>query len=466
VQYGHDVEAVAAAVEHENARVIGVSVTASYWRSNLPLATSLCRRIKQRNPRIRTVLGGIIPTMFAEEVLTKYSDVDIVVKGEGEYAFLEILKETPLGEIRGIAYRDKDGTVRDSPRRRSLCDLDELPYAMALETEGTATTECAGLIGNVRYDSAKRSASIITSRGCKGTCTFCLNPWYYAPVRMRSIPNVAGEIRELARHGVRFLRVCDANFADDMGRVAEFCGAIEAFKVRWSCWQRAEITDAGAYQAMRRAGCRITTIGIESFDEDIRNRGYGKNVGDEQLYEVVRRASEAGIDVVGEIIIGHPEEDANRIRRGFENASRILRFLDYVNISFLAIVPHTVLWTQLTADMPARKQQWLRLRSMFQCPSIWRFVPSVDPGALQDIAAEYLRRVYHSPAYILRQFGRTMARRKRLVWFNRKQIANTLARKVARGASKLASRFIALPSASCRVRSQSSAIGARTRWPG
>jgi radical SAM superfamily enzyme YgiQ (UPF0313 family) len=310
--------------------------------------------------------------------------------------------------------------------------LDELPYAMALEAEGTATTECAGLLGNVYYDSPGRSASLLTSRGCAGQCTFCVNPWYYRPVRERSIPNVLGEVRRLAGHGVRFLRVCDANFASDAQRVMDFCEAIEPFGMRWSCWQRADMTDPGVYKAMRRAGCRITTIGIESFDEEIRNHCYRKNVPDEQLYRAVRSAAQAGIDTVGEIIIGHPQEDADRLKRGFEKARHILRYLDYVNISTLTVVPHTALWTQLTADMPEDRVGRLRLRSMFQCPSVWRFVPTVAPRALESMAEGYLRCIYHSPAYLLRQFAKTLARRKRLAWFNRGRIVKTMARKTAR----------------------------------
>ena len=432
IRCGHDVEAVAEEVRRERAGIVGISVTTSDWRSNLSLAAELCGRVKQISRGIRTVLGGIVPTMFAQEILTRYGDVDIVVKGEGEQTFLEILRGEPSSDIAGIAWRDEDGAVRHGPARRPLGDLDELPHAMAVETEGTATTECAGLLGNVYYDSPTRCASLLTSRGCEGQCTFCVNPWYYRPVRQRSIPNVLGEIRRLACHGVRYLRICDANFASDHARVMDFCDAIEPFRMQWSCWQRADMTDPGLYTAMRRAGCRITTIGIESFDQEIRNLRYRKNVPDEQLYQAVRYAAQAGIDTVGEIIIGHPLEDADRLRQGFDKARGILRYLDYVNISTLTVVPHTALWTQLTADMPEDRVAKLRLRSMFQCPSVWRFARNVDPGALESMSQDYLRHVYHGPAYLLRQFTRTLAQRKRLTWFNRDRIVKTLLGKALR----------------------------------
>ncbi|MFA6133473.1 MAG: radical SAM protein [Phycisphaerae bacterium] len=431
ILHGHDLDAVAAEVERVRPRIVGVSVTDSQWRSNLPLAVALCRQVKRQAHPPRTVLGGLLATMFADEIMARHADVDIVVRGEGEETFLEILAERPLDQIAGIAYRDECGTIHHTPPRPPLADLDHLPHALAVESEATATTECAGLLGNVRYAPAEQCASIMTGRGCRGACTFCVNPWYYKPVRRRSIAGVADEIAQLSLRGVRFLRVCDADFADGAERVMQFCDAVRPFGMQWSCWQRADMTDAAAYRAMRRSGCRNTTFGIESFDPEIRNRGYGKGISDERLAQAIGNASRAGLDTIGEIIIGHPQEDAARLREGLRRARHILRHLDYVNISFLSITPHTALWRQMTAEMPAGQVQRLRLRAMHEFPSVWRFVQGVRPGALEAISEEYLRSVYHNPLYLLRQCGRIVTRRKRLVWRNRKEIARFVGGKVA-----------------------------------
>lgn len=432
IRCGHDVEAVAAEVRENGARTVGISVSAGMWRSNLKLATRLCARLKRTDPGARTVLGGIIPTMFAEDILGKFRDVDVIVRGEGELPFLEILKGTPLDAIPGIAYRTQDASVTLTAARQRPVDLDAMPYALAVETEDTATTELGGLLGSVRYEVPRRSASIITSRGCNGACTFCLNPWYYAPVRTRSIGNVVDEIRELSARGVRFLRICDANFVLDADRVMEFCEAVSPFGMAWSCWQRADVVDPRVYRAMKRAGCKVTTLGVESFDEDIRNRVYRKGVSQEQLYAAVRYASQAGLDVSAELILGCPQENPNRIRSGLERAKGILKYIDYINISFLKIVPKTVLWNRLTRDLRPEIQRRLWLRSMFQPVSICRVTSEFTEDDLRRWADEYVRSVCRNRAYLLRQGVRMLTRRKRLLWINRGNVVRRISGKLAR----------------------------------
>ncbi len=433
---GHDIESIAAEIARRAPRVVGISVSASMWRSNLVLAIRLCQRIKQNCSRVQTVLGGIIPTMFAQDIMQKFAGVDVVVNGEGEQTFLEILDGNDLSEIKGIVYRSGNGSPIETQRRSGERDLDIFPHVLAMESEATVTTEVGGLLGSLQYETAHRSASIITARGCNGACTFCINQWYYAPVRERSIEDVTEEIAQLADRGVRYLRVCDANFAYDTERVINFSRAIEPFKMKWSCWQRGDMTDADAYRAMRRSGCQVTTLGIESFDDEIRNKVYCKGLSREKLYEAVRRASEAGLDVNAEVIIGHPTEDRTRLLQGLVKAKPILRYLDYVNISFLTVTPKTVLWRKFTDKLSPPAIERLRLRSMFQFIPAWR-MGGIEPAELEAMATEYLRRVYHDPVYLLRQCCRTARRRKRLVWANRGKIAANIVQKLGRRTRRL-----------------------------
>lgn len=168
VLHGHHVEPVAEEIARHKPRIVGVSVCNGHWRSNLQLAIRLCRRAKKLLPGVVTVLGGIVPTTFAREILASAPEVDIVVCGEGEYTFLEILQGRVLEGILGIAYRPDGQAIVQTPARPKLTELDPLPFALSLETDVTATTELGGLLGNLRHEPGHRSASIITSRGCNG----------------------------------------------------------------------------------------------------------------------------------------------------------------------------------------------------------------------------------------------------------------------------------------------------------
>ncbi len=426
---GHDVGAVAALAKQGRPRVVGISVS-SGMGSNLTLAADLCRRVKQADPKVRTVLGGLTPTVFHREILAHYTEVDIVVRREGEHAFSEILADRDRNDIAGIAFRDDVGTVMQTAPRPALDDLDTLPHALALETGETATTEVGGPLGSIRYERPDRSASLMTARGCDGVCTFCLNPKYYGPVRARSIRDVADEMRTLDRQGVRFLRICDANFAYDVDRVREFCAAIKPLDMRWSCWQRADMVDADAYRRMRDAGCLVTTIGVESFDDEIRNDAYRKGVSREHLSEALKAASGAGLDVTAEVIIGHPLENAERVRQGLAQAKALLKYVDYVNVSLLTIKPGTALWRKYMADLPAATQRRLWLRSLHRSVPVWRMGKGHSEEEIRRWMDDYVRSVYHNGRHLLRQCLRIAARRKRVVWINRTSIGGHVFRKV------------------------------------
>ena len=65
-------------------------------------AIMIARAIKEANPDITIVMGGPHITPTGQLVLEKYECVDICVKHEGEYTFLELAQKKPLDSILGI----------------------------------------------------------------------------------------------------------------------------------------------------------------------------------------------------------------------------------------------------------------------------------------------------------------------------------------------------------------------------
>jgi radical SAM superfamily enzyme YgiQ (UPF0313 family) len=428
---GHNPAAVGEQAALHRPRVFGVSVSGGY-RSNLRVAVSACAAAKAACPGAVTVLGGIIPTLYYREILSRYPSVDAVVRHEGEKPFLAILRDGLSSGIPGVACRKGDDIDEPLPSTPVL-DLDEIPHAMAIETPETAMTELGGLLGNLSYEKPTRSASVIASRGCGGACTFCLNRGFYMPVRVRSPMNVAEELTALAARGIRFIRMCDANFIQGgPERVGALCEAIAPLGLTWSAWQRADMTDPAAYRAMRRAGCRLTTMGVESLAPEVRNGVYNKGLSDEQLAAAAAAAKAAGIDVTFEIILGWPEETTEMLWEKISQSRHILRHADYLNISFLAITPGTPMWRRMVGALPPQRQHWLWLRSMHEPVGIWRIDPRHSEADLKRAAVQYLARVYHRPGYLARQAWQCLAHRKRLLWRNRRAVANRAVKAMSR----------------------------------
>ena len=93
-------------------------------------AIDIARLIRQRNPRAKIILGGAHGTLLPEATLKKAPEIDIIVRGEGEFTILELLAAlengTPVADIPGINYRG-DGELCATPDR-ALVDMDSLPF--------------------------------------------------------------------------------------------------------------------------------------------------------------------------------------------------------------------------------------------------------------------------------------------------------------------------------------------------
>ena len=87
----------------------------------------VARIVKQTYPKCPVVLGGVHPTAVPESVLAN-ENVDIVVRGEGEIIFLELVRRLETGgdlySVAGTTTKKNGQTVENSPQeehRRELC---------------------------------------------------------------------------------------------------------------------------------------------------------------------------------------------------------------------------------------------------------------------------------------------------------------------------------------------------------
>ena len=82
----------------------------------------------RRQGDVPVVWGGIHPTLLPEQTLEN-ENIDIVVQGEGEETFFELVqaleKGDPLSKVKGIWYKE-NGEIRNT-EPRPFVDLNELP---------------------------------------------------------------------------------------------------------------------------------------------------------------------------------------------------------------------------------------------------------------------------------------------------------------------------------------------------
>ncbi|HNV72418.1 MAG TPA: cobalamin-dependent protein, partial [Candidatus Ozemobacteraceae bacterium] len=179
--------------------IIGISSLTSVVSAGYRLA----REIKKINPTTLVVFGGVHASCLPEEVISS-PEVDVVVVGEGETAFAQIVHKVARGDhdfsdIDGIWYRTSAG-VRKTASRKAINSIDVIPFP------------ARDLVDLKKYTYGPFSAAqgvvdgILMSRGCPCQCLFCANRvWRMARprFRLRSPRNIADELEEMKnRYGV------------------------------------------------------------------------------------------------------------------------------------------------------------------------------------------------------------------------------------------------------------------------
>src|SRR3989344_1537051 len=86
---------------YENIDYVGL--TGSTMTIALSYRTAeICKKLF---PKAKTILGGVHASSKPHEA-AQNPHIDFVVRGEGEYTFLELLAEKPLAEIKGLTYKE------------------------------------------------------------------------------------------------------------------------------------------------------------------------------------------------------------------------------------------------------------------------------------------------------------------------------------------------------------------------
>jgi len=135
-------KSLGALLKKENPDVVGVGDSESLYSHE---AVRVLRVAKEINPKVVTIAGGAHFSNLVEESLRDFP-IDFIVKGEGEYSLLELVRESEntspdFSKIKGIAFKDGNGII-ETPPRPLIEDLDELPMPayelMSIENYGKA----------------------------------------------------------------------------------------------------------------------------------------------------------------------------------------------------------------------------------------------------------------------------------------------------------------------------------------
>ena len=285
--------------------------------------------IHEKHPETRIVLGGIHATIMYHQLLNKYPYV-VIVRGEGELTFEELLIQPDLTKIKGIVYADR-GYILKNLDRELIPDLDTLPFPDHKEF----------------FKGNRTSANILTSRGCPGNCSFCcLNPVSKKRVRQRSVENVIKEIDYLttAFPKLETIWIEDDTFFLNNKRVIDFCDEVikHKYKVSFCCAGRIKPLTEEMVIKLELAGFKEVMLGLESGDNDVLKRCH-KGITQDDTLAAITLFSKKNINLTLYIIVGLPGETRQTIlttARFIQRLQRI-KYIHFWTVGILLVFPGT-----------------------------------------------------------------------------------------------------------------------------
>lgn len=257
---------------------------------------------KKMKPEIITMAGGGLVTATPEVIMRGIPELDIGMIAEGEITIKE-LAETfehsgDLKSVRGIIYRESDGTLVRTSAREDIEDLDALPFP---DYEG------------FQFDGTN-VLSICTSRSCPYNCTFCFHTCG-KKYRCRSMDSIFQEIDWLVqKYDIKHLDILDELFSIDIVRMTAFCKRIREYGIGWSCQMRVDRISTEMLYMMKQSGCRSISFGIESADNRIL-KSMEKNITIEEVEKAIGMSREAGICPFGNLLLGDKNDDVESFQK-------------------------------------------------------------------------------------------------------------------------------------------------------
>ena len=291
-------------------------VSISALTPTIGVSLDMADKIKQVSSDTLVVLGGYHPTFEYESVLEEES-VDLVVRGEGEYTLLELVKAIENGDdltnVQGLAFHDNQtGELVVTPDRPVIMDLDELPFP-AFHLFPMEKYRIFNVTTNI--------ATIITTRGCPMQCSFCSSAALHGhKMRRRSYTNVVDEIEyRLSEENIDTIAFMDDTFTLNKKFIRDFCAEIKRrnLKFWWGCTSRVDTLDEDLLETMKDAGCITIFMGVESADQQMLEN-MGKNITVEKTRNAFRLARKVGIRSIASCVIGMPEDTKETMKRTVE----------------------------------------------------------------------------------------------------------------------------------------------------
>jgi radical SAM superfamily enzyme YgiQ (UPF0313 family) len=302
-----------ALVARERPPVVGLYVNMMTKRS----ALEMIRIAKDQGAIV--ILGGPEPPYYAAEYLAR--GADMVVNGEGELTLEAILPHVArhglngLDAIAGIAYLNADGHRVETAPRPQIADLSAHPWP------DREAIDIPAYMRVWKDHHGASSISVIQSRGCPYTCTWCSHSVYGNTHRRRTPQDAADEVLWIKeRYNPDMIWYADDVFAINHRWFFQYAEELKARGVRipFECISRADRLNEQVVIALAEMGCYRLWNGSESGSQKVLN-AMQRKVQVRDVQEKTHLLQRHGIETGMFIMLGYDGETFDDLRETVEH---------------------------------------------------------------------------------------------------------------------------------------------------
>lgn len=369
--------------------IVGITMNTYQTRS----AREVSQIVKRVSNDILVVVGGPHPTALKLEILRDFHDIDIVVYGEGEETFLDIVNGKPLEEIAGICFGD---TI--NPPREFIQDFDYIPLPNLDLIGGKEGIKKY----NGPYPQGQRPAMyIMASRGCFGKCKFCNTPVFWGSrIRTRKPESVVSEIEWLHNmYGIKEIYFQDDTFnankqwAETVLNLIVERGLNTDISYRLSFRVNHSLLDKDLLLLAKRANVWLIFYGTENGNQEML-LSMGKNVKIEEIERAFKLTHEVGIKTITSFLIGNMGESRKTVNDSIDLAVRLKPYV----AGFSTVIPFP--GTKLRDEMKSKGHLLEETYDRYGADECVIRTDELSPEAITDLKTYATYRMLLEPSNI------------------------------------------------------------------
>ena len=368
------------------------------YTHSLPDVQQTINLVRKMNPGAHIVLGGPHCAMFPEYAV-QLTGADAIVTGDGEDAFLDMVKARDAGKdytgIPGVWWRTSDGQIVKNAERPSTKNLSHYPWPDR---------------SRVRYKDyylpgtkAPLVTTAVTSRGCPHSCPFCLT--YKKQYRIRDIDDILDEMEHCLSIGITETHFIDDLFTPNSQWVLKFCDGIERRGLKFNWGYKTTIAGTTREQLRRcgETGCTKIHFGVESANNEGLD-ALGKHCDTDDVHRVFKWCREEGVRSVAYIMLAGPHE--RTIDDAVKNIDEMIKLdADYAVFAVFSPYPGTESFAEGAKKGLYPADCWDRMMKDPLCgvevPVCWE--EHMSKAEILELLKISHRKFYMRPRFIARQ---------------------------------------------------------------